>query len=358
MPFVLLAPVVVLVALVAVALGVPGRQALTWGGVAVGALVVLTVVSVAGVALIGVDEDEASTPQTAVPVRAVDVVLEPPGDDPFPDPEVPIAGLVDGDTLLVRLPDQRGQSVHQCPADRVRPAACARGIPAGGDGTSRGGPVVLVELTEVIATPAGAVDCTEQACVLAALGPDGRPTVTRALAFGEALTSAQVLVQTTPVAPGEEVTVRLRDLPPGAQGEVTLCVPGRDGADPACGAPAPRVPFEADRSGAATVQLTVEAGPVGGGAGRCERRSPCAIGVVGAPVPTRYAPVRFTAPPGPDVPVERTGAGLAAAALLAAAAVLVVRRTDWNPPGGDPFAGVTLGGDPFVGVDLDDGPVL
>jgi hypothetical protein len=354
-PFVVLVPAVVLAVVVAIALGVPDRRALTWGGGAVGALVVLTGVSVAVVVIVEGDDDPA--PRRGVPVRGVDVVLEPPVDDPFADPDAPVAGMADGDTLLVRLPDERRQTVHQCPADRVQPSSCAPGIPAPRRG-DRGGPVVLVEVSEEITPSARRVDCREQACVLAAFDPDGRATAVRPLAFGDATPPARVMAPAAPVVPGEAVTVRLRDLPPGAQGAVTLCVPGPDGGAPACGAPAPEVPFEADREGAASVELAIETGPVAGGAGRCERRSPCAIGVVGAPVPTRYVPVRFSAPPGPDVPAERLAAGLATAGLLAAAAVLVVRRNDWSPPGGDPFAGVTLGDDPFAGVDLDDGPVL
>jgi hypothetical protein len=44
----------------------------------------------------------------------------------------------------------------------------------------------------------------------------------------------------------------------------------------------------------------------------------------------------------------RLRAGLVAAGLLIAGALLLLRRTDWTPVEGDPFAGITLPEDPFA----------
>lgn len=364
MPFVLLLPVVGIVALVAVALGVPARRVAVWSGATAAGLVVASAVSL--VFIVGIERgEEADGGDVAARVddgddgapalRRVDAELAPADAGDFPDPPVPIDGLADGDTRLLRIVDHHDVTVHQCPADDVRPAACSPGIPA--RAWSDRDLVVLVQLEASFRGGAGEVDCLRRACAVVAFGDDSEAVAARPLEFGRAVAEPTVRVADRALEPGDVITVRLGSFPPGARGAVTLCVPADDAGAPRCGRPAPVVPFRAGPDGDAEVDVPAYTGAVAGGAGTCARRNPCAVGVVGAPVAAPFAPLRFAPPGGPSVPVERAGAGLTVAALLALAAAVVVRRTDWTPAGGDPFAGVSLGGDPFAGIDLfdDDG---
>lgn len=356
MPFVILTPLLVIAAVLALALDVPARRVLTWTAAGIVGLVVLTVVSALGVFVIEGGDGEVATPGrwAPIPVRDVDADLIPAAVEPFPEPERPIDGLADGDTVLLRVAGRVPLTVHQCPADQVRPRACSRGIPATAERTED--PVVLVELHVTVAATAGKVDCRSRPCVVAAFGPDGRPQASRPIVFGDSPPSPRLRGPVGPIDPGDTVTVRLDNLVPGTTGAVTLCIPGEEGEPPVCGRPAPEVPFRAGADGAASVDLPVVPGLVGREGRRCEPRAPCAIGVVGTPTPTPFWPVRFAPPVGAEVPVRREGPALAIAGVLVAVAAVIVRRTDWSPPGGDPFADVALGGDPFVGVDLDDNP--
>lgn len=75
--------------------------------------------------------------------------------------------------------------------------------------------------------------------------------------------------------------------------------------------------------------------------------------IAAGPAPLTDAELALDSPAGPDLDRGRVGAGLAAAGGLLLAAAVLVRRNDWEPPGGDPFTGIDLrSDDPFAGIDL------
>lgn len=357
MPFVFLVPLVAIGAVVAWALGVPGRRIAVWAGVAVVSLFVLTAASI--VVIIGLERgDEAGDAEDGgrsdaaieagrLTTRGVDEVVEREVAEEFPAPVDAIDELEDGESRLIRVVVGEPVDLHQC-AGVVTRRTCGPGVPAppGEDAAA----VALFEFRQRLRVAGRPIDCRETPCVLVAVA-GGEEVVARVpLVFGAEAARARVWVTRRPLSPGDEVTVRVRGLRPGTRGHVTYCVPADAGAR--CGSPAPEVPFRADEDGDARVALPVFTGAVGGAAGRCGYREACAVGVTGVPVATPYVPVSFAGPAGPDVPAGRTAGGLAVAGGLLAAAVILVRRTDWTPPLGDPFAGVSLAGDPFAGVEI------
>lgn len=356
MPFVFLLPLVAIGAVVAWALGVPGRRIAVWAGGAVATLFVLTAASI--VVIIGLERGDeagnadgrgadAAVEDRRLTRRGVDEIVEPTVAEEFPAPVEAIDELEDGESRLVRVVVDEPVDLHQC-AGVVTRRTCGPGVLArpGEDAAA----VALFEFRQPLQIAGRHIDCPETQCMLVAVA-GGEDVVARVpLVFGAKASRAQVSVTRRPLAPGDEVTVRVRGLPPGARGHVTYCVPADAGAR--CGSPAPEIPFRAGEDGEARVALPVFTGAVAGGAGRCGYREACAVGLTGVPVATPYVPVSFAGPAGPDVPAGRTAGGLAVAGGLLAAAVTLVHRTDWTPPLGDPFAGVSLAGDPFEGVEI------
>jgi hypothetical protein len=72
--------------------------------------------------------------------------------------------------------------------------------------------------------------------------------------------------------------------------------------------------------------------------------------VVDGGAPRAYAPLRIIGRSGVAYDDPRLRAGLVVAALLVGIALVLLRRTDWTPVGGDPFAGVEIPRDPFADV--------
>lgn len=355
----LLLPLVALAA--AVAYGAGGRR------VALGVGTAGVVLLVAGTVAVGtaevrsdgqddgaapVDEaadpsDQEDGPPTAPPLRRPDLVLGPPR-DPFDGPD-PVGRLADGEVRLVEVHigaddrDDRRVSLHQCLAGALTAERCTEGVDA--VASAEASPTVLVELDRRISTASGSVDCAEKACVLAVF--DGAtPLFDVPLAFEDtdALTRPQVTV--TPASslrPGEEVSVSVTGLPARATGTVAFCAAADDATRPRC-EEAGAVPLTAGTDGRATTDLRL---------GRCPRIEQCALRIAAGPSPLTYAELAFASPPGPDLDRRRVGAGLAAAAGLVLGAIVLVRRCDWSPPGGDPFLGIDLAHhDPFAGIDL------
>ena len=265
------------------------------------------------------------------PIREVDVVVAEPPAEPFPDPPPAIDGLRDLDTRLVRVELRGRVTLHQCRADAADARACTPGVVAAGED-------VVVEFRRRI----GAIDCAESACVLAAVS-EGVIVHRVPLVFGGPARAASVTVHASDLERGDSVQARLEGFPASARGAVTICEETSRHRRATCRS-AGAVPFEATIFGDATVEIDAD----------CDRSHRCAVGVIGSPVVATYAELRFATPSGSSVPGGRAVGGLVVFGTLLAAALLLVRRTDWTPPGGDPFAGVTWGPDPFAGINLDD----
>lgn len=343
---VLLLPLVVVGAVVAWALGVPGRRVATVAGAASALLVLATVVAFVGIGMTEVEGDDPSRGGDPAPsrrIRSADLVLEAPDERAdFPAPAPPVTGLADGDVLLVEADVGRAVVVAQCSASR-----CAPGVAVQPD--DRGAVRTLVAFERVLELPTGEVDCRTTSCTLVLVAGD---EVVRSvpLVFGPT-TVPSLAVGAGEVRSGDEVSVVLRGFPEGPA-VVTLCAPPGPSDPSACGAPAPEVVADVPASGQVTVRYPVVAGRVGSGGSSCSRRAPCAVaapGVSAAPA----QPVSFVARDDADPPRRRVVAGLAAAVALLFFAGWLVRRTSWVPPEGDPFAGVVLS-DPFDEIDLDD----
>lgn len=355
----LLLPLVALAAGVAYAAG--GRRvALGVGAVAVVLLVVGSVA--AGFSEVRVDdEDGGAAPVSEVagppdqedgapaapPLRRADLVLGPPS-DPF-DVADPVGPLADGEVRLIEVQvevddhEDRRIALHQCVAGALTAERCADGV----DAVARAGasPTVLVQLDRRISTASRSVDCAEEACVLAVF--DGAtPLFDVPLAFEAVDVRSRPRVTVTPargLRPGEEVRVTVTGLPARTAATVAFCAAADDATRPRCDE-AGAVPLTAGTDGQATTDLPL---------GRCPRIEQCALRVAAGPAPLSYAELTFAAPPGPDLDRGRVGVGLAAAGALLLAAVVLVRRSDWQPPGGDPFTGIDLAhDDPFAGIDL------
>ena len=275
-------------------------------------------------------------------VREPDVVLTLPA-DPFEAPVV-LEGLEDRDVRMVEVAVEGRVTLHQCAAGAVTADRCAAGVIA--DGVDRS-PSALVEVRARISTPAGPVDCAASACVLAAFdGPE--PILDVPLVFGGAARpQPRVTIRpATGVQAGQDVTVTVDGLPSGAEGLVAFCTADEDATRARCREDAAvELSPTADRGGEASAILRLEG---------CPRTDRCAVRVAVDGAPPAYAELAFASPPGPDLGGGQLAGGLAAAGALFVAAVVLVRRTDWTNPDGDPFAGIDVGhDDPFAGIDLD-----
>ncbi len=270
-----------------------------------------------------------------VPLVEASVVIARPSSAPFADPPPAIDRLEDVDSRVVRVElAEDSVTLHQCAATAADAAGCARGVVVDADN-------VVVPLERVVSARNSTVDCAVVACVLAAAS-EGEIVVTVPLVFGaEAADPSVIAVARGPFERGDTVLVQLAGFPDGSQGAVTVCEETSRHRPARCrreGA----VPFETNTFGVATVEI----------AAACDRSHRCAIGVIDSPVVAPYAVLSFAEPTGASVPGGRVALGLTLCAALLAAAVLLVRRADWTPPGGDPFANVELGPDPFAGIDL------
>jgi len=325
---VLLLPLVLVGAVVAWALGVPGRRVAIVAGAGSALLVLATVAAFVAIGMTEVEGDgaaEGGGPAPSRRIRSADVVLEEPDERvDFPVPAPPVAGLVDGDALLVEADVGRAVVVAQCAGAR-----CAPGVAVQPD--DRGVVRTLVSFERVLELSTGEADCGTTSCTLVLVAGD---EVVRSvpLAFGP-VTVPSLVLGVGEVRSGDEVLVTLRGFPEGPAA-VTLCAPPGPSDPSACGAPAPEVVADVPASGRP---------PPGSG--------PCAVAVPGvAAAPAQQ--VTFAALDDADPPRRRVVAGLAASAALLLVAGWLVRRTSWIPPEGDPFAGVVLS-DPFDDIDLD-----
>ena len=133
---------------------------------------------------------------------------------------------------------------------------------------------------------------------------------------------------------GSEVTVHVRNYPPGARVDAMLCAaPQAVGAR--CGAPGPVAPIIVDADGTGTTKLMIEPGPVGSDHAPCSRGDDCGVSVASDEVFARapVVPITFAAPPGAEYDPTRLALGLGLAAVLVTIATVVIRRTDWSAVG-------------------------
>lgn len=345
--FVVLLPLVAVAAVVAWALGVPGRRvALAAGGAA--ALLVVATVLVGAFALSEERaEDDGTGARFAVPTRRPDVVLVPPDERAaFPGPPPAISGLARRDVVMVEAHvGRQGELLAaQCEVGTLR---CGPAVPVQPD--DEGVVRALVAVERTLRFAGASIDCGERPCALV-IGDDDvifsvplvfgarAPTPTLEVSGGRAL------------PPDDEVLVTLRDFPPGPV-TVTLCAPPGPVDPRACGAPAPEVVVDVPATGHASVRYPVRAGAVGSSGATCRAGEACAVaspGVAAAPAEITFARLAEA-----DPPARRVAIGIAAAIALLALAAWLVRRTDWTPVEGDPFAGVVLS-DPFDDIHLDE----
>ena len=155
--------------------------------------------------------------------------------------------------------------------------------------------------------------------------------------FGDALPPAG-RITVTPATElsldGRQVTVKVRDYPPGVEVTAMLCAaPAATGAS--CGAPGPTAPLVVGPDGTGTTGLFIRPGPVGAVGAACLRGDDCGVSVSSDDVFARapVVPITFAAPPGADYDPTRLALGLGIAAFLALLASVLIRRTDWAPVG-------------------------
>jgi hypothetical protein len=133
---------------------------------------------------------------------------------------------------------------------------------------------------------------------------------------------------------GEQVTVTVRDYPPGARVEAMLCA-APDAVGARCGDPGPSAPLVVGPDGTGRTRVRIEPGSVGAAGATCARGDDCGISVASEDVFARapVVPIAFAPPPGAGYDPTRVVWGLAVAALLAGIATWLVRRSDWSPVG-------------------------
>jgi hypothetical protein len=371
----LLLPVIVVAAVVALAIDVPGRQVARWSAIAVAAVVALGVVeAVLVLGLRGGDDDEdtqvdvaqvaeqaepeavqvaeqeaepsTTTTSTAVApggVRRADAVLvEPDPDAAFPAPVRPVDELEDGDLLLLEAALERDGELRQCPQGTVRSTDCGTAVPVPAplDGVAQ----FLAPVAENLVSGRGEIDCSTQTCALVLFdaGDDG-VVASLPLVFGHAATAPTIeLSRDGPFEDGDAVGVRLAEFPPGEEIVITQCTPPGPADSSRCGAPAPEVAAVIGPEGEVAVQFRIHLGPVGAARDECRRAEPCAIAVLDTSVAAAPVAISLAGTPSSDVPDRRVLLGLGAAAVLVGVAVLLILRGDWKDPDGDPFDDVEL----------------
>lgn len=289
-------------------------------------------------------DEQPTRTSNAVPLRPADIRLTAPPEDQLPAPPRVVGELTDGSFLVVGVsgldPGSPG-SVHQCRPGALAASECRPGLPMSADDNGRA--TVLVDLVDGYVVPvAGAdpVDCTDAVgCSILVFGSSRLEVVT---VFGRpASPPATVSAEPARLAPGDTTFATARGLPPGELASFVVCRPaGRGEVD--CGAP----------TRAGTVGRTGEAtAPVNISAGRCPRGATCAIAVVmGDGGPRAFRTLHLIGRSGATYQNERLRLGVVAAVVLMLVALALLRRTDWTPVDGDPFAGVVIPRDPFADV--------
>ncbi len=257
-------------------------------------------------------------------------------------PGVPraVGDLEDGTVMVLGvsgLEPGSSATVHQCPTGAVRSNDCRPGLPVTMSDQGRATALVDLEDRFDVALPdAEVVECEGAECSVVVFGSSRLELVT--VFGGPAPPAVAIAADPATLPPGGTLTATAEHLPPGAEVSFVVCRPGGDGtAD--CGSPA--VTVIVDDAGRAGAVVTV-------GAGRCPRGSDCAVAVtVEGGGPRAYAPLAMIGRSGAGYEDDRLRSGLVVAGALLAGAFVLLRRTDWTPVGGDPFAGVELPADPF-----------
>lgn len=358
MMFVAVAVVLLVLAVVASAIVVVTRTSADGGavrmGLALAGVAVLAVLLVGALGTVrgGVDsgsDEEADAParpstvaRGSTPLRSATIHLVSPQPGALPPVPRMVGDLHDGDVVVVGLsglePHSRA-TVHQCPTAAPAAGSCRAGLPITASG--QGLATVLVDLRDRLDVAGSAdADCREPAgCSIVVFGSARLEVIT----VFERPAPLPIKVSAAParIPPGSRVTASAEHLPPGTDVSFVVCRPSRPGeAD--CGTPTESV--RVDRSGKASAPVTV-------GPGRCPRGGTCAVAVVaGDGGPLAFARLQLIGRSGATYADERVQAGLAIAIALLLVAGWVLRRTDWTPVDGDPFAGVHLPEDPFADV--------
>jgi len=291
--------------------------------------------------------DEPDPPSTApargtTPLRPAEIHLVSPRPGALPPVPKVMGDLRHGDVVVVEVaglePHSRA-TVHQCPTAALAAGSCRAGLPITASG--QGLATLLVDLHDRLdVLGAAEVDCREPgACSIVVFGSARLEVIT--VFGGPAPPPIVIRAEPARIPPGGTVTASAERLAPGSAVSFVVCRPSRPGeAD--CGTPTE--PVRVDETGEATASVTV-------GAGRCPRGGTCAVAVVvddGGPV--AFAHLQLIGRSGAAYADGRVQAGLAVAVAFLLLAGWVLKRTDWAPVEGDPFAGVHLPEDPFADV--------
>ena len=285
----------------------------------------------------GRERTATTAPTGGTPLQRPRVVLTTTSADQLPAVPPALGELADGEAIVVRvqgLDPSSSASVHQCPAGAVAPSQCRAGLSA--TATEHQVVTLLVDLLERFETTRGPVDCTVDECSVVVFGSARLELVT---VFGrEAPPRVDLDTDPAAVPPGGAVTASASRLPARTSVSFAVCRPDGEGGA-GCGRPSV---VRSDALGRAEATLEV-------GAGRCGRGDTCAVAVSadGSAV-LAYRQLRLIGRAGTSYDGDRVRLGLAGAAALLGLALLVLRRTDWTPVEGDPFAGVSIPDDPFA----------
>jgi hypothetical protein len=256
----------------------------------------------------------------------VAVSLEPPPDDEFVALAPRVGDLADGDVLDVDVtgfePGTNG-IVRQC--ERAASTSCRNPYPVRFDDS--GAARFQFRVVRTIDGP-----CRRCSVELAA----GDEIAKVDLWFDQpAPRFGQVNVDPSfDIASGDVLDVRVRDFPPGVEGQVVLCgVPAIDGHD-RCGAVGGPTTLRVGDDGSGRAQFVVRSGEVGRDRVECGRGSTCAVAVlVDGVAVASTRPIEFADPDGAEYQPSRLIGGLVAAAALLLVAFVFHRRTDWAPVG-------------------------
>jgi len=293
------------------------------GGVGLIVIDLILVFIVLGVSSAGAQEGET--------VPTVEVTVDSRSDDKGGTPAF-VDGLAPTTVLRIRadrFPADTTGSLRQCVYGDTR--MCANAQPVRFDGSGRADVQFLVE---------------DEAVAPEICGPGG-PRCTVEIRAGRDEAVIEVLFGATAPQPGrldvsprtgldqgDRVTVRVTGLPADVALVATVCAAPAQRGD-RCGAPAPEIPLVTDASGAAEATMVLDITRVGADGVACGRRTRCQVVVMSDDVTVR-APVvvlDLAGVPGPSYDTGRLIVGLLTAIGLMAVAVVLIRVTDWNPPG-------------------------